>query len=121
MGLGLRRRAAEESEPSSAPSAPPVQVVVNSGNGSSQGGSGGDLIARLAAYVATGPDYERDGRLRRAVEILRTSSANDEERQDLAQKLDAAVTARIKERPSEFAKAKQAVTMTYDKIKDILR
>ena len=124
QGLGIRhsagRRSIEEAEPTPAPS-PPVQVVVNSGNGSGGNGSGGDLITRLAAYVTTGPDYERDGRLRRAVEMLRASSNGEEERQDLAQKLDAAVTARIKNQPSEFAKAKQAVSMTFDKMKDILR
>lgn len=124
MGLGIRRRFAEASEPPPVPEAPSGQVVVNIGgnsNGhSAGGGSGGDAVARLAAYVAAAPEYDRAARLRSAVEILRVSSGNDEERQALAVQLDAAVDTKIKSQPSEFAKARQAVTMTYDKIKGIL-
>lgn len=125
-GLGLRPRpvAAEAPPPPAPATPPPVQVVVH-GSGSpapaGTGASGGDIIQRLAAFVTTGPEYTRGERLRQTVEILRVSSGTEEERLALAQQLDAAVAARVKSEPNEIEKARRALSMSYDRVKEFLR
>lgn len=122
VGLGIRPRSAPEAEAPAPPPTPQGQVVVNvgGGNGAPAPAAGGDTIARLATYVTTGPEYERDTRLRSATEMLHASSGNKEEGLALAAQLDAAVAARIKEQPSEIVRATRAVGVAYDKIKDFL-
>lgn len=93
LGLGIRKSMAAAEAPPPRPFADsPTPVVVNVGGAVTPAGS--DLIARLAVFVTTGPEYMKDQRLRQAVDMLKPSCQSDAEREDLARRLDAAIAER---------------------------
>jgi len=94
------------------------QVVVNVGNTAA---SGGDLIDRFASYVASAKDFERDVRLRKAVDILRETAQSDEERKVLAARLDEAIAAKTNSKGNDQNGVVRVARIAFDKIADILR
>jgi predicted DNA-binding protein len=92
LGLGIRKPIVAEAPPPRPFADSPTPVVVNVGGAVTPAGS--DLIARLAVFVTTGPEYLKDQRLRQAVDMLNPSCQTDAEREDLARRLDAAIAER---------------------------
>lgn len=93
LGLGIRKAmVAAEAPPPRPITDSPAPVVVNVGGAVTPAGT--DLIARLAVFVTTGPDYMKDQRLRQVVDVLKPSCQSDAEREDLARCLDAAIAER---------------------------
>lgn len=113
VGLGLRPRVPEEEElpPPAAPA-----VVVNVGAAAAPGDK---ELARLTAYVVKGSEFDRPGRLRTAVDVLKASTDSEEERLTLAAQLDAAVAAAL-EGPKEQPRTRRAAGVAFDMIKDFL-
>lgn len=94
QGLGIRSPVAPaESMLSMAAAAPPVVVHVGTA-----GSSAPSEVERLAIFVADGPAFNRDQRLRQVVEMLKPSCASEREREQLARQLDSAVSERLKRR-----------------------
>ena len=108
------RQQRRETEPAPPPSAAQGQVVVNVGGHGSAHNI--DAIDRLAAYVAAGNDFDRDARLRSAVDILRVTTTPEEERKVLAARLDEAVATKVKTNESGIMKTARTA---FDKIAGI--
>lgn len=93
LGLGLKMRPSNDGERAIAnantQSAPPV--IVNVGGTQTQGNR--SLIEGLASHIASGPEYSKGERLRAAIDVLRSVSGDQEEREALANQLDVAVAA----------------------------
>jgi len=124
-GLGIT--AAIRARAAAPVDAPPAeqqkQVVVNVGNGGGSGGAvhSGDAIERLANYVIGAKDFERDVRLRKAVDILRDTAATDEERKVLAARLDEAIAAKTGKADGGGNGIVRTARIAFDKLADILR
>jgi hypothetical protein len=122
-GLGIAsaiRQRQEATTPIEEP-APQRQVVVNVGNNGSGGATGsGDAIDRLASYVVTGNEFERDMRLRTAVSILKTSAATEEERNVLAARLDEVIATKTTTKKNESGGVVRAARVAFDKIAGLL-
>lgn len=122
-GLGiaesLRARAAAEAPAKQEPSnAQQGQVVVNVGGAPS---GGGEMIERLAAYVADGRDYERDARRRSVVKMLRATSATEEEERTAVSQLDDAVLQRVKSGQSAVGSGVTKIAhMAFDRLAGML-
>lgn len=122
MGLGLRPRSEARDIDPLPPAVTPGQVVVNVAQPAPVAPSAPkDLIATLAAFVVTGPEYAREERKRTAVEMLRSAGSTEEERLAMATRLDEAIAARIREEPGDFAAARQRVAATFEQIKGFLK
>lgn len=111
-GLGIRAALLAEAHPATAdqPATAPT-VVVNAGGG----GEAPDLVEKLAASVASGPRWEREARLRRAVDAIKALTDSEEEREAAARKLDervATLEKRAGRTPTSDA--------TFDKLKHFL-
>ena len=125
VGLGITARKKTNDAETTAETPPPTQapVVVNVGTAGSNASTstGGDVIDRLAAFVVTGNDFDRDVRLRTAVNILRSGTTSDEERKVLAARLDEAIAAKTNKRNSEGNGVVRAARVAFDKLADILK
>ena len=90
-GLGLRLLsrppAAEDLPPPPEPAAP---VVVNVG-AAGPSAAGGDVTSALAAFIRSGPAFDRERRRRTALEVLRAHGQTSAERAALTERLDAAL------------------------------
>jgi hypothetical protein len=106
----LRQRRQQESEAPVPTTSAPGQVVVNVGGGPTAAGS---EIDRLAAYVMGGSDYERDKRLRTAVDILRATATSDEEKKVLAARLDEVIATKAKTNENGMVRAAR---VAFDKL-----
>ncbi len=79
--------------------------------------AGNDAIDRLATYIAAGEEgYERDRRLKTAVEILCSAVESREERKTLAARLDEAVAAKTKASENSLV---QSARTAFEKIAGI--
>ena len=125
VGIGLsealRRVRAQQAPPPPPPAQQQGQVVVNvGGQGAGSAAVAMDTIDRLAAYVVAGGDFDRDMRLRNAVEILKASTDSEEERRVVAARLDEAVAVKSKQKEDNGGAWKAARSM-FDKVAGILK
>jgi hypothetical protein len=119
LAAALRGKSPTAEEQTTAPQAP---VVVNVGTTGSGGGAvGGDSIERLATFVTAAHDFERERRLRQAVEVLRVTASTDEERRVLAARLDEAIAAKAAAKPQGGGPVARVARVAFDKLAALTR
>lgn len=113
LGISLRQ---EKSEPESpiGPLAP--SVVVNVGGDS----KAADEIAILAGLVLSGQPYERDGRKRMVLDMIKSLAKTETEKRDLEKKLEAAIAKRTEEPAGDLVQLKQKFGAAWSAVKGIL-
>lgn len=118
-GLGFGRTLRETSAPKISVAEPAQGLTVNVNTAPT---GGGDLVSRLATFVAGGKDdYERQSRKLMAADMIRDSGGSLEEREALADKIDKAVAEKDKAKDATSFTSLLKNSLGLDAIKGILK